>query len=53
MVQFTKVSRYWLMRLLHFVQERAYAMDPNWRGVLAGLIIIILACAAALIMLPG
>jgi hypothetical protein len=49
MVQFKRPLRYWLMRLAHFAQERVDAMDPNWRGIFVGLIIIILICAAGCI----
>jgi hypothetical protein len=53
MVQFKRPLRYWLMRLFHFGQERVDAMDPTWRGVLIGLIVIILVCAVLLIVFPG
>jgi hypothetical protein len=52
MVQFKKLLRYWVMRWSHLVQERADAVDPNWRGVFVGLIFIILICAAGLIAFP-
>jgi uncharacterized iron-regulated membrane protein len=52
MVQFKKILRYWLMRSSHLLQERADAMDPNWRGVFIALIFIILMCAVALFAFP-
>ena len=46
MVHFKEIFKSWLLRLAQALEARVAAMDPNTRGVVLGLLVIIIACGA-------